>query len=65
MPVEVFPAALLAKEKWEDVIIFLQELPVPPRRKKEILVAWCKYVGVALTHEMVEAVLGPLEERAR
>jgi len=65
MPLEIFPAALLAKDKQEDVIAFLQKLPIPPRRKKEALVSWCNYVGVALTHEMVEVLLGPLEERAR
>ena len=64
-PVEIFPPGLLAKEKWEEVIIFLRELPVSPRRKKELLVGWCKYVGAVLTHEMVELLLGPLEERAR
>lgn len=65
MVIEIFPAYLLAKEREEEVIIFLQRLPVYPRRKKEALVAWCKYTGAALTHELVEAVLGPLEERAR
>ena len=63
--IEVFPPALLAKEKEEDVITFLKELPVPPRTKKEALVAWTKYVGATLTHEMVVALLGELEERAR
>lgn len=62
-PVEIFPAALLAKEKWEDVIFFLQQLPVPASRKKEILVGWCNYVGAALTSDMVEKLLGPLAER--
>ena len=63
--IEVFPPALLAKEKQDDVILFLKELPVPPRAKKEALVAWCKYTGAALDHDMVIALLGPLEERAR
>lgn len=65
MAIEIFPPALLAAEEWEDVVIFLQKLPAPPRRIKQALVDWTNYVGVALTHEMVEAVLGPLEERAR
>lgn|GEM_PF-4109176 len=60
---EVVPAALLAKDKEEDFILFLRRLPIPPNRKKEVLVDWCKIVGAALTHEMVEAVLGPLAER--
>ena len=61
--VEVFPAALLAEEAWEDVVLFLQRLPIPERRKKELIAQWAKYVGAALTHEMVEQVLGPLAGR--
>lgn len=61
--VEVFPAALLARDKEEDVIIFLRDLPIPERRKKELLAQWAKYVGAALTHDMVEAVLGSLAGR--
>lgn len=61
--VEVFPAALLAKEKEDDMILFLQELPITERRKKELVVQWCHYVGAALTHELVEKVLGPLAGR--
>jgi len=58
--VEVFPAGLLAKDKEEEVILFLQRLPITERRKKELLVQWCHYVGAALTHDMVEKLLGPL-----
>jgi len=61
--IEIFPPALLAKDKWEDVVLFLLELPIPPRRKKQAIVEWAKYVGVALTHEMVVQVLGPLADR--
>jgi len=63
--IEVFPPALLAKEKWEDVILFLKRLPISERAKKEALVWWCHYTGAALTHELVKLLLGPLEERAR
>lgn len=65
MSIAIFPPALLAKEKEDELIIFLKELPIPARRKKELLVEWCKYVGVALTREIVEALLGPLAERGR
>lgn len=58
----IFPPDLLDKEKKDEVIMFLRQLPAPPRRKKQALIAWCKYVGAALTREMVEAVLGPLEK---
>lgn len=61
--VEVFPAALLAKEAEDDVIIFLKDMPIPARRKKELLAQWAKYVGAALTHDMVVAVLGDLADR--
>lgn len=63
--ISVIPAALIAKDKWEDFVLFLQQLPVPARRKKEILVEWTLVVGVALTKELVDQVLGPLAERAR
>lgn len=60
--IEIFPPALLSKDKEEEVILFLQRLPVPPRRKKQALIAWCQYVGAALTKEMVEKLLGPFEK---
>jgi len=60
MGIEVFPPALLFKEKWDEVVVFLIRLPIPPRRKKELIVEWCKYVGAVLTEEMVKQVLGPL-----
>lgn len=60
--IEIFPPALLAKDKKDEVILFLQRLPVPPRRKKQALIAWCQYVGAALDREMVEKLLGPLEK---
>ncbi|MBW2000413.1 MAG: hypothetical protein JRJ29_20945 [Deltaproteobacteria bacterium] len=61
--VEIFPAGLLAKDKEEEVIIFLRTLPIPARRKKELIAQWAKYVGAALTRDMVEKVLGPLAGR--
>lgn len=63
--IDIFPAALLAKDKEDDFILLLQQLPVPARRKKEILIEWCNYVGAVLTHDMVEKVLGPLGEGSR
>lgn len=60
MGIEVFPPALLAQERWEEVVILLQSLPIPPRRKKHLIIEWSKVVGVALTEDMVEQVLGPL-----
>jgi hypothetical protein len=58
MAIEVFPPALLFKDKWDEVVIFLQKLPIPPRRKKEVIVEWANYVGAVLTRDMIEQVLG-------
>lgn len=58
MAIEVFPPALLFKDKWDEVVLFLQDIPIPPRRKKEVIVEWAKYVGAALTRDMVKDVLG-------
>jgi len=60
MGIEVFPATLLFKDKWNDVVVLLIQLPIPPRRKKELIVEWAKCVGAVLTEDMIKAVLGPL-----
>lgn len=65
MSIALIPAALIAKEKWDDFVLFLAQLPIDPNDKKYLLIQWCQLVGVALTHEMVDAVLGELDERAR
>ena len=61
----LIPAALLAKEKWDDFVLYLAQLPLDPNDKKYLLIQWTKLVGVALTSDMVKAVLGELDERAR
>lgn len=58
MAIGIIPAYLLFKDKWDEVVILLQQLPIPPRRKKEIVVEWCQYVGAVLTRDMIEEVLG-------
>lgn len=58
--VEVFPAYLLDPDREDDVIIFIAGLPINARRKKELIVQWARYVGAALTEDMVNAVLGPM-----
>jgi len=65
MSIALIPAALLAKEREEDFILYLRALPVDPSDKKYLLIQWTKLVGVALTHDMVKAVLGELDERTR
>jgi len=58
MGIEVFPPALLFKDKWDEVVVLLVRLPIPERRKKELCVEWSKYVGAVLTEDMVRTVLG-------
>ncbi len=58
--IEVIPGYLLEPERKDDLIIFLQRLPVPPRRKKEVFLEWAKYVGAVYTREDIEKLLGPL-----
>jgi len=62
---EIFPAELLTVEREDEFILLLARLPIPPRRKKEVLVDWCKWTGAVLTHEMVERVLGEDERLVR
>lgn len=57
MAIEVIPAALLSKDKWDDFLLFLQLLPVDDQDKKYLLMSWCQIVGAALTEDMVDAVL--------
>lgn len=61
--IALFPEALLSADRLKEVEDFLLALPVPPRRKKQALVEWTQVTGVALTREMVEAVLGPLADQ--
>ena len=63
MGVEIFPVALLYPDKWDEVVLYLGAMPIPARRKKELIVEWTKAVGAVLTREMVEAVLGREAER--
>jgi len=56
--IQVFPPALLFKDKWDEVVLFIQDLPIPARRKKELIIEWTNYVGAALTRDMVKEVLG-------
>jgi len=65
MAIALIPAALIAKEAWEDFVLYLQALPIDINDKKYLLIQWTHLVGVALTSDMVKAVLGELDERAR
>jgi len=54
---EVFPIELLTLEKKDEFLALLRELPIPPRRKKQMLILWCKLTGAVLTRDMVEHVI--------
>jgi len=58
--IEILPPSLLVADRKENVILLIQALPIPQQNKKELLIEWCKYVGAALTKDMVDRVLNPL-----
>jgi len=54
----VVPGELLRPERKDDLIAFLQQIPAPPRRKKQLFIEWSRVVGIALTREDFEKLLG-------
>ena len=58
MAIGIIPAALLAADKWDDFVIFLQTLPIDAQSKKYLIIEWCQLTGVALTGDLVNDVLG-------
>lgn len=56
--VDVIPVELLDKDRQEDVIVFIRDLPVDPEDKKRLIVEWCLYVGAVLSEEKVKGVGG-------
>jgi hypothetical protein len=54
MQLEVIPVGLMNKDKSDDVVAFIRDLPIDPMDRKRLLVQWCKMVGAALTRDMVE-----------
>lgn len=55
---EVIPGHLLDPERKDDVIAFLARIPAPPERIKQVYLEWCQYVGIAMTREDLERILG-------
>lgn len=55
---EVFPHSWFVIERLDDVIEWLQNMPINPEDKKAILHEWAAHAGVHLTGENVEAVTG-------
>ena len=52
----MFPLYLLDKNKKDDVIIYIRDLPIAPENKEWLLGYWCKKVGEVLDKDMVEKV---------
>ncbi len=63
--INLIPEKFLQKDKQHELIAYLQELPIPARRKKEVLVEWTKAMEIALTKDAVVELLGPLAEETQ
>jgi len=50
----MIPVDLLDKEKKEDVLIYIRNLPIQPEDRKRVLLYWCKEVGAVLDEDMVK-----------
>lgn len=50
----MIPIDLLDKDKKDDVILYIHDLPIAPEDRKRVLVQWCKEVGAVLDRDMVE-----------
>jgi hypothetical protein len=44
--------------QWSALVIYLRGMPIPARRKKQVIVEWCRIKNHALTKEMVREVIG-------
>jgi len=56
--VDLIPEELLHPDKKEEFLMWLIQLPVDIWTKKYILIEWCNIVGIALTEDLVKAVIG-------
>ena len=61
----LIPEELLSPEKKRDFLLWLLALPLDVMTKKYILIDWCRYVGIALTEEMVDIVTGGRADETR
>lgn len=55
---EIIPDELWNPEKVNEVIKYLQKAVLLPRRRKEIFVDWAKKVGVKMTKEQIDFLVG-------
>ena len=56
--VDLIPEELIDPDKKEEFLMWLINLPVDIWTKKYILIEWCNLVGIALTEDLVRAVVG-------
>jgi len=54
---------MFSPDRLDDVIIVLRSLAIEPRRKKEELAGWAQAVGIGLTKEDYQKLLGIEAER--
>lgn len=59
---EFFPPSFLNPDALQDVIAWIQALPIEPEDKKRVLLDWASRVGVSLTGEDVLAAIPELRE---
>ena len=61
----MIPEELLTPEKKREFLLWLLALPLDVMTKKYVLIDWCRYVGIALTEEMVDIVTGGRADETR
>ena len=54
----IIPLDLMSPDRKDDVIIILAELPIAPRRKKQALAEWAQCVGLGMTKDDYQKLLG-------
>jgi len=63
--IDLIPEELLTPEKKREFLLWLLALPLDVMTKKYVLIDWCRYVGIALTEEMVDIVTGGKADETR
>ena len=63
--IDLIPEELLTPEKKREFLLWLLALPLDVMTKKYILIDWTRYVGIALTEEMVDIVTGGRSDETR
>lgn len=51
---EVFNKDLIQAHKVDDFLDLVKKLPIPGKRKKEVIIEFCKITGAALTIDRIE-----------